>query len=371
MMKLTMKKKIETNIVAYLVNDIHITPKTIPTVKDVFSQLETLCTENDVHWILIGGDVFTARSGQPLQCLIAWGDILTSLQRQGITVSVIPGNHDKTDQDSNESYLQIYGTWPNVHLHEQGEIEIATDKLAFAFVPFYKSNDRWKQEYDRAAERIEDCFREGDIDKNAKTILITHAAINGVRNNDGSEVEDGEEPALFEDWTWVLVGHYHNYSRIGSNIVYTGSAYQGNYGETADHKGFTAIYSDGHIEALSANFPHYVKEVLSVNDREALQDVLTKYNPESSKDYIRLEFHGKNEERNKVNVSELERLGFDVKYVPDEITEAMADSVSETLTNYDKRSLMKDFMKFCADSGIRGARLKYGLDLIRNINIEH
>jgi DNA repair exonuclease SbcCD nuclease subunit len=66
----------------------------------------------------------------------------------------------------------------------------------------------------------------GDIN-----IMVTHIGFDGVVNNDGSEVESVLKPNKFSRFTRVLVGHYHNASKLGENVYYTGSVYQNNFGE--------------------------------------------------------------------------------------------------------------------------------------------
>ena len=64
-------------------------------------------------------------------------------------------------------------------------------------------------------------------------------SFDGVANNDGSKVESIIKPSMFSDYKSVLIGHYHNASKIAKNVFYTGSAYQNNYGENITDKGFT------------------------------------------------------------------------------------------------------------------------------------
>ena len=64
---------------AILVNDVHLDKGNGEMVKDIFRQLVDLCKQMNVRRIICGGDVFTQRSGQPLQCLTDWKEILAML----------------------------------------------------------------------------------------------------------------------------------------------------------------------------------------------------------------------------------------------------------------------------------------------------
>ena len=47
--------------------------------------------------------------------------------------------------------------------------------------------------------------------------------------------------------------------------------------------------------------------------------------------------------------------------------EAINDSINIDSLNYDKRSISKDFLKFCSENQIKGKYMKYGLNLIKEI----
>ena len=67
-------------VVSIFVTDTHLDKDNGELVKDIFDQLISLCKKYGVTNIIHGGDVFTNRSGQPLQCLTDWRDILKKLQ---------------------------------------------------------------------------------------------------------------------------------------------------------------------------------------------------------------------------------------------------------------------------------------------------
>ena len=186
--------------------------------------------------------------------------------------------------------------------------------------------------------------------------MITHSGFDGVVNNDGSAVSSLIKPKMFENYSKVLIGHYHNASKLAKNVIYTGSAYQNNYGENITD-----------IEFVPSKFPKYIKEVLDINDQESLRNVIEKYQGEKY-DHIRLLFRGKKEDAQKVKITELSRLGFDCKFEAEETTEAIEISESEAVLSYDKKTLTKDFLTFCKEQKIKGNKLKYGLDLIKNIS---
>ena len=164
-----------------------------------------------------------------------------------------------------------------------------------------------------------------------------------------------------------MIGHYHNASRLGKNVFYTGSAYQNDFGENIVDKGFTVIYNDGSIKFVASHFPKYIKQTIAADDTESLKNLLENYEGETY-DHIRFVFVGKKTDCQKINIAEIQgRYGIDCKFLSNEEKEAIEISESDSVLCYDKKAVIKDFFKFCSDEGIKGAEMKYGLELVKNI----
>lgn len=345
-------------VLGVLINDVHLDKYNGELVKDIFNQLINVCKEYHTHRIFCGGDVFTNRSGQPLQCLTDWKEILELLTENRLDFHVIPGNHDKTAADSNKSYLDIFGE-DCVHLYRTAGY-VYIDNCIVAFIPFFQ-DERWLAEFNQLEDEVDDKRA-----KNAVTILITHIGFDGVINNDGSVVKSMLKPTLFKKWTKVLIGHYHNASKIANNIFYTGSAYQNNYGETINDKGFTVIYNDGSIKHVPSHFPKYIKETIDANDKEMLRKMVQKYDGEKY-DHVRFIFSGSKNDCQKINIGEIQgKLGIDCKFQCTEESNAIKLAEKDIVFEYDEKTILKDFMTFCNENSIKGNKLKYGVELIKN-----
>lgn len=350
--------------IGILVNDVHLDKDNGELVKDIFRQLISLCREYSTNRIICGGDVFTNRSGQPLQCLTDWKEILVMLSEEDIELHVIPGNHDKTDSDDEKSYLDVYSE-PCVNLYRSG-VRRFIGGVVMAFIPYFK-DDKWLEEYEKVWGQIEENFQDRDIDVDTPLILITHSGFDGVVNNDGSRVSSIIKPSMFESWTKVLIGHYHNASKLADNVIYTGSAYQNNYGENITDKGFTVIFNNGSTKFVPSKFPKYIKEVIDANDKETLMNLLEKYEGEEF-DHIRFVFTGKKVDCQKINIAEIQgKYGIDCKFQSVEEREAIELSESDSILEFDSKTIRKDFIKFCSENQISGKRLTYGLSLIKRV----
>lgn len=350
--------------IGILVNDVHLDKNNGELVKDIFNQLVVLCEEYKTKRIFCGGDVFTNRSGQPLQCLTDWKEILQLLTKNKIELHVIPGNHDKTDSDDEKSYLDVYSE-KCVRLYRHGIVEII-DGIAIAFIPYFKDT-KWLEEFEGVESVINTNLIEGDIDSDTPLILITHSGFDGVVNNDGSKVSSIIKPSIFENWTKVLIGHYHNASKLAKNVIYTGSAYQNNYGENITDKGFTVMFDDGSTKFVPSKFPKYIKEVIDANDKETLMNLLEKYEGETENN-IRFVFVGKKTDCQKINIAEIQgKYGIDCKFQSVEEREAIELSESDSVLEFDSKTIRKDFIKFCSENQISGKKLTYGLSLIKSV----
>lgn len=358
-----MKNKVKIPV-AIIITDTHLTKDNGELVKSIYNQVIKIAKERGIEYIFHAGDVFTCRSGQPLSCLTDWKEISDKVCKAGIREHEIPGNHDKTDADDERSYLDMYVSI-NKTVHRKGEVVIISEDIIVAFIPYFH-DEKWLDEYNNVCEIVDSMFIDKDVNKDCKKILITHSGFDGVMNNDGTSVSSIIKPSMFKDWDKVLIGHYHNASKLADNVIYIGSAYQNNYGETITDKGCHIIYDDASLEFVPLKFPKYIKEVIDVNDKDTLRNLIEKYDGESY-DNIRFIFRGNKSDASKVDLSELAKLGIDAKFEAIESEEAMLLSETDTIMVCDKKSIIRDFTKFCSENKIRGKHLQYGLKLIRSL----
>lgn len=344
--------------IGILVNDIHLNKDNGALVESIFDQLVVLCKKKKCKSIYCGGDVFTNRSGQPLSCLIVWNNIISQLKKEGIELHVIPGNHDKTNPDAEESYLDVFSS-ANLYLYKRWTVLV--DDVLIAMIPYF-SEQKWLESY----EEVVNLITTERMPKHSAKILISHIGFDGVKNNDGSIVESKIKPSMFKMWDKVLLGHYHNASKLGNNVYYTGSAYQNNFGENITDKGFTVMYADGDIEFVPSVFPKYIKETVEANDKKTLRNLLEKYEGDEE-NFIRFCFVGKKVDFQNINVAEIESRGIDVKFTNDETTDAMNIAASDEIVCYDKNTIKKDFISFCKENNISGKKMTFGFNLIKNL----
>jgi exonuclease SbcD len=269
------------------------------------------------------------------------------LDKEGMTMYIIPGNHDKTHQDSEKSYVDIFRRRKNIVVL-RNECVIDFDGVTVGFLPFFT---------DSYANRLKEVKDAAKGVGNGSNILITHQAFNGVRNNDGTVVEDGNSTKSVKFWDKVLVGHYHDSSVIGNNIYYIGSTYQANYGERFDDKGFTVLYDNGEIEFFPSKFPRYIKVKLELTD-----DIDSEIEMHSSEnDNVRFIFSGEKTDIHKIDRQKLDEYGIDVKFELNEVNEEILKVETGDFSSMSKKNIYGYFREYCEIQDIDKEKMSIGM----------
>lgn len=336
-----------------MITDTHLKDGNDDLVFSIFSQAIEYCVKAKIKTIFHGGDIFTNRKGQTLLNLMTFMEILSYAKSRGISIYAIPGNHDKTNQSSTNSYLDIFSEFDNFHcIKEEHSMSLKDSEVNFCFLPFF-TDEEYLTRLLRLQEEI--------MDNSMENILITHKDINGVKNNDGSLVEGDIERDFFKVFKKVLVGHYHNAQKF-KNVFFIGSGYQGNFGETWEDKGFQVIYSDGSMELVQTEFPKYIKVVLPIEDKEALFKEAMKY--KGTKDFVRFVLTGKRSEYDKLNVDGIREFGIDVRYESEEFNESISAVENDELIEFDKKTILKEYLEYCELNEIAGKNKSFGLNIL-------
>lgn len=350
----------KTKPIGVFLTDTHLKKENHALVRNIFNQAADLAISLKVKNIYFGGDAFTNRISQNLDTLLIFNDILEDLDEKGLKLFAIAGNHDKTNQDSSKSYLDVYRKHENFILIQNQEIIIDFDNnVAIGLLPYFSAS------YKSRLKEL-NLNRKELKSKGFKTILITHKGFNGVKNNDGSVVEDGISPSLVKNWDSVLVGHYHDSSKVGKNIHYTGSAYQSNFGENIGDKGFTIIYSDASIERVMSKFPIFAKYELGMSDNIDDELSILENSIDIESNNIRIIFKGKKEDLHKVNQIDLKEKGIDVKFEYEEINDEILRAEKGDIVSVDRNNLSQYFKEFCEIQSIPKNKMLKGLKILLN-----
>lgn len=332
---------------ALILTDTHLSDDNINLVENIFDQAVHYYQKNGITNFIFIGDFFTSRKAQSLNVLLAAKRIFDQLKILKINFVCIPGNHDKVDLDSESSYLDVF--LDEGFIVRNYTFEIIND-FCFHFLPYFKESGEVYSNYLKAANN-------NFYDRaNKKNILFTHIAVTGVKNNDGSVVENELNTSLFKNFDSVFVGHYHNKSQVGTNVHYIGSAFQNNFGED-DQKGFTILYDDGSHEQVQSEFPKYIKVKVDPTDKKAIKAAQEEH--KHSKDNVRFVFEGEESDLKNIKKEVFAELGIDVKFEKPSAVPLHAEDLIEKANSlsFDRSSINKSFDLFCETKRIEDSSI--------------
>lgn len=228
-----------------LIGDVHINRHNIDVCNQCFNNLFRILKEQEVDRLYILGDLFDKRTsinGQSLDVLLCACNLFDKAYSNDTEIWYIAGNHDKTDLDSDISYIDVIS----------GQKINCTDSLiSIGALQFYK-----EEKYIQELAKIEPC-----------KYLLSHQGVNGVINNDGSEHNSVITPNLFAKFDKVFMGHYHDAQFIAPNIYYIGAFIQHNFGEKYEDKGVTILdMKTGETEKFHCGGVRYVTRHIKPNE---------------------------------------------------------------------------------------------------------
>jgi len=322
-----------------ILTDTHLSEKNIKTNLSIFKQAINLAKENKLDFVIHAGDIFDSRKGQSDSLLRIFEIILDEFETNNIKLIAIPGNHDKTDYTSMDSYLDPYKHHPAFQLIKDYGI-VKQGKFDLYFLPYFLEKDIYSQ----MLKDLKFTYAKELADKKKKKFLITHVAVDGVKNNDGNLVENNLTDDLFDCFDKVFIGHYHDNQKIKNKFIYIGSSFQHNFGEDLI-KGFCVIDDKLNFQIYQTQYPQYLKlyvDVATTSKKEMLS-LIDKHS--DSDDYVRFILSGKQEDLKVIEQNIFKSKGIDVKFEPDDIVVTDQD-LESSIVSFDNNSILNEFENF-------------------------
>lgn len=279
----------------------------------LLDQLVDLVREARVDAVLVAGDVYD-RAVPPPEAVALLDETLSRIVLDlGVPVVVVAGNHDSPERLAFGSRLLGRGG-----LHVAGAVAPA-DGSACAGRPLVLSDDHgpvevWAVPYvEPAVARArlgDDTLHDHDRAVRAvlirtmasgatapgpgasgRRVLVTHAFVAGGRASESERPlsvggSGAVEPACFEGWSYVALGHLHRPQTAGGDhIRYAGSLFRYSFDETDHPKSVSLVDLDGRggvrVEHLALT-PR--REVRRVEGR--LSDLLAAPTGSGAEDYL-------------------------------------------------------------------------------------
>lgn len=314
--------------------DWHLQQKNIEDIKNLIIEKCQLANKLEVQSLVCLGDIFESRVSQREDVLNSFKEILDIIHSFNLKLIIIPGNHDKTNYNSVESFLLPYENHPAINLVNEYSV-IHISGIDFHLIPFF-SDSIWLKYFDTL-----------NISSN-QDVIFTHIAVIGSVNNDGTHVSSSSSisPKLFESFDKVFSGHYHDQQKIGKNFYHLPSIRQNNFGENSD-KGFTVLYDDLSHELVKSTFKEFVKVKIDIDtiSEDELNGFKRKY--KNSNSNIRFEFIGSEDKLKSLKKDDFTSIGIDIKTSSKEIFNDIQYIETAEIVEHNRDTITLAFKDFC------------------------
>ena len=175
--------------------------------------------ELGIEEIIIPGDIFHNRSEISVETLSVSREFFDYFK--DFTVYISTGNHDCFKKDSSDiNSIKLLDGWNNIHIVDEDPLILQTNyKKTIGLIP-------WGTPLDK--------FPKCDI-------MFAHLEINSFYMNSYKVCEHGfSHKDLFKTSPYIISGHFHKRDHRKfdkGEILYLGSPYQHNFGDTNDDRG--------------------------------------------------------------------------------------------------------------------------------------
>lgn len=329
--------------IALLINDIHVNKDNISDFNRNWDEMLSVCKNENIADIVIGGDMFTSRASQTLATLLAVKHALDKAVAQGLYVTIAEGNHDLVDQEAIEGYNHLWVGQKHIEVVDVYKVLIWEDcDFALLVMSYFPEDGSFLE---RMNDAVQDTLKQYPSLSENDIILYIHEGVHGALGEFEIAGELPQEPLV--RFKAVLCGHYHNRVRIkNTNIEYIGSSRQDNFGED-EEKGYTILYSDGSYgfvkNEVNARYTTIELDANKVDDFQLEKDDRYKYK-------VKVKC---NEKQAKLfDKQKLLDLGFNkVEVIAENALpkETAASGISE---KYDKQGIKKEYQNYCNENSI-------------------
>ena len=213
-------------------------------------------TKEQVDVVVMAGDIYDDKI-QPIKAINLFGDFLAALNDLGITVFIVPGNHDQADRlAANSNILK------KQHIHFASEISrelvhitlpMGDEKVVFWLLPYVEPINVRRvlgrddiTNYDSAVREL---LAEQPLDKEAVNVIVAHQNVLAgatERILNAHEVDIGYSGQVdytaFDAFDYVALGHIHGMQAVGRDTVrYAGAPLQYDFSEEGRWKGYLLV----------------------------------------------------------------------------------------------------------------------------------
>ena len=217
------------------------------------------CKEHGIKQILHLGDYYDHRKYINFKALHHnRKTFLEPMRDLGMTMDIIPGNHDVVYKNTNDlcSLKELLGFFvENVNIVMKPKV-MSYDGCNIALIPWINPEN-----FEESMKFVETC---------PATILAGHLELKGFDVLPGMPAHDGMDPKVFSRFEEVWSGHYHTKSRK-DNIHYLGTQFEMTWADVNDNKYFH-VFDTETRQLTEIRNPNTIFEKYLYNDNSIALD---------------------------------------------------------------------------------------------------
>ena len=198
--------------------------------------------KNKIDTVINMGDTFDNRRNIDIQSL-EWTKVnyFDRLQKLGVTVHTVVGNHDIYYKDTNDvnSVDLLLREYNNIIVYTE-PTTINVGGLDILLLPWITEENK--------LQTLE------MMDNTSADVIMGHLELNGFVATRGHTMEHGMDTSIFDKFYRVYSGHYHTRSDNGK-IYYLGNPYEMFWNDVNDPRGFH-LFDTKTIEHTPVNNPY-------------------------------------------------------------------------------------------------------------------
>lgn len=209
----------------------------------VLDEIKDYALAHGITTILFGGDLFHRRQTYNTDVFNLVFDKLKEFSDLGLSLLMIPGNHDYADRAGLIHALQPFEAIENILVMDYPEKIYCWNDLVIHPVPY-------TPDLDQAQTALLRSGAFADENPGQPNILLAHLGMQGARvGSDYILVSDSDirvADVPHQSFTACFFGHYHEHQQLFGNGWFIGATHEHNWGDVGGKRGFlhAKVYTD-------------------------------------------------------------------------------------------------------------------------------
>ena len=225
---------------------------------NVLDEIREYALRNNISTVVFAGDLFHSRKSVEIDVRHTISNKIIRFSEDGITLLMIPGNHDMGDRYGSLHSLHGLHKIHNIHVFDTVAPHVFTDASGntFILVPYSESLEATKMAYAEAE------FKASTLP--GPVFLIGHTGVSGAKVG-GDFVLESESDLTVSDlpsgFTACFFGHFHEHQELKSGSWYVGATHQHNWGDSNGKRGFLHVSTESKlaVKRVETSAPKFIK----------------------------------------------------------------------------------------------------------------